>query len=82
MAYTKTTWQDNVTPTSATNLNNLEKQYDQAKADYEAGNFTPPENVETPAGAQAKADSVQANLDTHLAENAHKYARSFLLMGG
>lgn len=33
MAYTKKTWVDNTTPLSATNLNNLETQYDQVKTE-------------------------------------------------
>lgn len=32
MAHIKTTWVDNVTPISAENLNNLERQYDEANA--------------------------------------------------
>lgn len=33
MVYIKTTWVDNVTPISQTNLNNLEKQYDAVKSE-------------------------------------------------
>jgi hypothetical protein len=36
VAYTKTTWVDGVTPVSAQNMNNLETQYDEAKADLDA----------------------------------------------
>jgi hypothetical protein len=36
LTYTKTTWTDNTTPLSATNMNNLETQYDEAMADATA----------------------------------------------
>ena len=35
MAYTKTTWVDDVTPVSAQKMNNLETQYEKAKADLD-----------------------------------------------
>lgn len=36
MAYNKTNWVDGVTPVSAQNMNHLETQYDEAKADLDA----------------------------------------------
>ncbi len=87
------------TPLSATNMNKLESQYDEAKANLDAheaaadphlqykkdtdppnahaashasdgSDPVTPESIgaETPAGAQEKADTVQTNLDSHLAD--------------
>lgn len=39
MAYNKRTWVDGVTPLSSTNLNNLEKQYDEALKETEQRNY-------------------------------------------
>lgn len=40
MPYNKTTWVQGVTPANATNMNNLETQYDQATKSFPAGFFT------------------------------------------
>jgi hypothetical protein len=39
LAYNKRTWVDGVTPLSSSNLNNLEKQYDEAMKDTEQRDY-------------------------------------------
>ena len=41
MAYTPTTWVQNVTPGNSTNMNHLESQYTEAINSFEQDLFTP-----------------------------------------
>jgi len=64
MPYTKTTWQDNITPLSAANMNNLETQYDAVKA--ELGDNT------GELWAQIKAaDGAGSGLDADMVDGMH-----------
>lgn len=64
MAYTKTIWSTGDTITASL-ANKWETQWEESKASYESGEWSPPSNVETPQGAQAKADEAEQNANAY-----------------